>query len=54
MLLIKSVIPAKRAARRAGTYFEAWAMSEWVPDRAHLPSGEIISGASGMTMRENS
>lgn len=37
------------ATRRAGTHFETCVMLGWVPDRAHVPDGEIISGASGMT-----
>jgi hypothetical protein len=46
-----SVIPAERsaAARRAGTHSDTIQISKWIPDRAPVPSGAIIKGASGMT-----
>jgi len=59
---MRPVIPAKRcltgrrvvaprsgAARRAGTHFNIYQISEWVPDRACVPDGKIVTGASGMT-----
>jgi|GEM_PF-1796555 len=48
-LITISVIPAERcvAAVRAGTYFNTVQTSEWVPDRAIVPNGEIAVARPG-------